>query len=97
MGIIFNSLSCFLRCQPFDCKVSGLAQNMTRQIVLLLLLYQLTHIAPESALICTGMIACHWKLENISTYYEKAVQVVRIQELPSPLAPACMRMLTHQF
>ena len=87
MGVILDSLSCLLGSEAFHGEISGLPKNMTREIILCLFFHQLAHIASESTLVCTRMVARHWNLQNISANYEKSMQVVRIQELPSPLSP----------
>ena len=78
-------------------EIPGLAKDVTGQIVSALLLYQLTHVASQSALIGTGMIAGHRELQDIPTDYKESIEIVSIKELPGSLTPLGMSMLTYQF
>ena len=78
-------------------EISCFAENMSREIYILLLLDKLTSVASQSSLIGGLGIAGHRHLQNIPADDEQTMQVVGIEELPGPLAPLAMRMVAHKF
>ena len=59
--------------------------------------YQFAAVASQSALACSFVVASHGKLQDVSSYYEQAGEILRVQELPGALAPFAVGVLAYQL
>lgn len=70
-----------------DREVSGLTEQMRRNIRNLFLLDKLTEVAPHTALMRVAPVAIHREPDDVPTDDQKGLQITGVQELPSLFSP----------
>ena len=86
-----------LGCQSLYGKVAGLSKDVARKIELVFVLYYLAKVTAKAALRRFVVVAGHRLLQDVSSYYQKAGEIVRVQELPGALAPFAVGVLAYQL
>ena len=78
MGVVPDPASRLLCSYALHGEVSRFAQHVAGKVDAALVSYQLAAVASQATLVRSVVVAYHGELEDVSSYYQQAGEIVRV-------------------